>query len=157
MDISVTEPQQDLSPITELPSAENEKAAARRSFALVFSCTLIGAIAQILIKQGTAEMGAHVTLSQVARHPGLFFGFIFAMLGNLKLFGGYFFYGINTLLMALALKGRELSRLYPIIALTYVWVTLLSLGLFPDEHLSFFRVMGIAFVVGGVSVLGLKK
>jgi len=62
-----------------------------------------------------------------------------------------------TFLMAAALKGRELSRLYPIIALTYVWVTILSLFLLPDEHLNFFRSMGIAFIVGGVSVLGLKK
>lgn len=156
MDISLSEPQQDLASTPEAV-AVNDKSKARRSFLLVFSCTLIGAIAQILIKQGTAEMGAHVTLSQVARHPGLFFDFVFGMLRNLKLFGGYCFYGINTFLMALALKGRELSRLYPIIALTYVWVTLLSLGLFPEEHLNFFRISGIAFVVGGVSILGLKK
>jgi multidrug transporter EmrE-like cation transporter len=66
-------------------------------------------------------------------------------------------YGINTFLMALALKGRELSRLYPIIALTYVWVTILSLFVLPGEHMNFFRSVGIAFIVGGVSVLGMKK
>jgi len=27
----------------------------------------------------------------------------------------------------------------------------------PDEHLNFFRSAGIAFIVGGVSILGLKK
>lgn len=102
-------------------------------------------------------MGAHVTLADVAHHPALFVNFCLGMLRNLKLFSGYCLYGVNTFLMALALKGRELSRLYPIIALTYVWVTLLSLGLFPDEHLNFFRVIGIGFVVAGVSVLGLKK
>ena len=37
-----------------------------------------------------------------------------------------------------------------------VWVTFLSLFMFPDEHLKFFRVIGIAFVVGGVSILGMK-
>lgn len=62
-----------------------------------------------------------------------------------------------TFLMAAALKGRELSRLYPIIALTYVWVTILSLFLLPNEHLNFFRSIGIAFIVAGVSILGLKK
>lgn len=79
------------------------------------------------------------------------------MMTNIKLFIGYCMYGVNTFLMALALKGRELSRLYPIIALTYVWVTILSLFVLPDEHLNFFRWMGIVFIVGGVSVLGLKK
>jgi multidrug transporter EmrE-like cation transporter len=67
---------------------------------------------------------------------------------------GYCFYGINTFLMALALRGRELSKLYPIIALTYVWVTILSLFLLVGEHMNFFRGIGIAFIVGGVSVLG---
>jgi multidrug transporter EmrE-like cation transporter len=124
---------------------------------LVFFCTLIGALAQILIKRGTGQLGARVTLADVAHHPQLIFQFCIGMIRNLNLFGGYCLYGINTFLMALALKGRELSRLYPIIALTYVWVTFLSLMLFPDEHMNFFRAIGICFVVGGVSILGLKK
>lgn len=133
------------------------KSAARRSFLLVFSCTLIGALAQILVKLGASQLGTHVTLSDVARHPSLFVQFGVGMIQNPELFIGYCLYGVNTFLMALALKGRELSRLYPIIALTFVWVTVLSLVTLPDEHLNFFRVAGIAFIVGGVSVLGLKR
>jgi len=123
----------------------------------VFYCTLIGAAAQILVRLGAKALGAHITLSDVAHNPRLFFQFSFGILKNLKLFSGYCLYGVNTFLMALALKGRELSRLYPIIALTFVWVTLLSLILLADEHLNFFRSIGIAFIVGGVSILGLKK
>lgn len=130
---------------------------AKHAFLLVFSCTVIGALAQILVKQGTTQLGAHVTLGQVLRNPGLIASFFIGVLLNLKLFIGYCMYGVNTFLMALALKGRELSRLYPIIALTYVWVVILSLFLLPDEHMNFFRVIGIVFIVGGVSVLGLKK
>lgn len=141
----------------EEPLVEQAGSAARRSFLLVFSCTLIGAIAQILLKKGAGQLGAHVTLMDVAHRPALFFEFALGILKNLYLFSGYCLYGVNTFLMALALKGRELSRLYPIIALTFVWVTLLSLVMLPDEHLNFFRVAGIAFIVGGVSVLGVKK
>lgn len=139
------------------PSTLDERAEARRSFLLVFSCTLIGALAQIFVKEGTAQLGAHVTLGQVLREPVLIARFCLGIITNVKLFIGYGMYGINTFLMALALKGRELSRLYPIIALTYVWVTILSIFVLPGEHLNFFRVMGITFIVGGVSVLGLKK
>lgn len=114
-------------------------------------------MAQILIKQGSVQLGARVTLADVAHHPGLFLDFCFGILRNFRFLLGYCFYGVNTFLMAVALKGRELSRLYPIIALTYVWVTCLSLYLFPDEHLNFFRAIGIAFIVGGVSILGFKK
>ncbi len=132
-------------------------AEARRSFLLVFACTLIGALAQILVKQGTGQLGgSHITLGDVAHDPTLFFRFSVAIISNFRLFCGYCLYGVVTFLMALALKGRELSRLFPIIALTYVWVTLLSL-LVLGEHMNLFRSIGIAFIVGGVSILGLKK
>lgn len=130
-----------------------------RSFALVFACTLIGALAQIFIKEGTVSLGAlgsHVSLLQVAKHPSLFWRFSAGIFTNFKLFCGYCMYGIMTFLMALALKGRELSRLFPIIALTYVWVTMLSIAVL-GEHMNFFRSIGIVFIVGGVSILGLKK
>jgi uncharacterized membrane protein len=137
-------------------SITSEKAAARRSFLLVFFCTFIGAMAQILVKQGSGQMGAHVTLGDVVHHPSLFFQFCFGMIQNGKMFAGYCLLGVNTFLIAVALKGRELSRLYPIIALTYVWVTFLSLFMLPGEHMNFFRTLGIVFVVLGVSVLGRK-
>jgi multidrug transporter EmrE-like cation transporter len=139
-------------------AALDARAETRRSYLLVFSCTFIGALAQILIKQGTMHLsGAHLTLLDVLHRPSLFVQFCLGMITNIRLFLGYCLYGVMTFLMALALKGRELSRLYPIIALTYVWVTLLSLFVLPDEHLNFFRSAGICFIVGGVSVLGLKK
>ena len=145
------------STLIEATSFADERAQARRSFLLVFSCTLIGALAQIFVKEGTAQLGAHVTLGQVLRQPVLIVRFCLGVITNMKLFIGYGMYGINTFLMALALKGHELSRLYPIIALTYVWVTILSIFVLPGEHLNFFRTIGIVFIVGGVSVLGLKK
>jgi len=114
-------------------------------------------MAQMLIKQGTTQLGAHITLGDLLRAPSLFVRFCFGVIGNSKLFLGYMCYAVNVLLIALALRGRELSRLYPIIALTYVWVTLLSLFLLPDEHMNFFKGVGIAFIVGGVSMLGIKK
>lgn len=143
--------------VLDSPSLPSESSALRRSFLLVFCCTLIGALAQVFIKQGTSALGARVTLASVLHHPVLILQFCLGMIRNLKLFFGYALYGVNTFLMAMALKGRELSRLYPIIALTYVWVTLISLVFFPDEHMNFFRAIGIAFVVGGVSILGVKK
>lgn len=139
-------------------SVETGAESQRRSFLLVFSCTLIGALAQILVKQGTAQLGAgHMTLGQALRNPELIVTFALGVIANVRLFIGYCLYGINTFLMALALKGRELSRLYPIIALTYVWVTLLSLVVLTGEHMNFFRSIGIAFIVCGVSILGLKR
>jgi undecaprenyl phosphate-alpha-L-ara4N flippase subunit ArnE len=136
------------SPTVKTPSALN-------SFLLVFSCTIVGAAAQMLIKMGAGQLGVHLTLTQVLHDPMLVFRFGFRIAENSKLFIGYSLYGLNTILMAYALKGRELSRLYPIIALTYVWVTALSVMLL-SEHVNFFRILGITLIVGGVSILGGK-
>lgn len=55
--------------------------------------------------------------------------------------------------MVFALRDGELSILYPIIALTYVWVTILSV-LFFHESLNPLKLAGVAIVVAGVAVLG---
>lgn len=79
-----------------------------------------------------------------------------ALVTNVPLLVGYTLYGINTLLLVLALREGELSTLYPIIALTYVWVTLLSYVLL-GETPNFFKNLGITTIVVGVAVLGRGK
>jgi multidrug transporter EmrE-like cation transporter len=104
---------------------------------LVFSCTILGAAAQLLMKIGMSRFvpdGA-------------------AILTNVPLIAGYALYGINTLMLILALREGELSLLYPIIALTYVWVTLLSYLLL-REPANLYKNVGIATIVIGVTVLG---
>jgi multidrug transporter EmrE-like cation transporter len=110
----------------------------KQSIALVFVCTILGAAAQILMKIGSTHLD-HFDIMKV--------------ITNLPLFIGYALYGINTVLLMFALRDGELSKLYPIIALTYVWVTVLSVYFF-RESLSFWKVAGIAIIVAGVSVLG---
>jgi multidrug transporter EmrE-like cation transporter len=104
---------------------------------LVFCCTILGAAAQILMKIGMARF-----------HPDLG-----SLLTNLPLITGYALYGVNTLLLVLALREGELSMLYPIIALTYVWVTLLSYLLL-KEPVNVYKNVGITTIVIGVAVLG---
>ena len=82
-------------------------------------------------------------------HPTLW-----QMATNIPLMAGYSLYGISTLLLILALRKAQLSVLYPIISLTYVWVTILSVMIFGDS-MNIFKVTGLAVIIGGVSVLGL--
>jgi len=81
-------------------------------------------------------------------HPGLT-GYLMSP----HLLAGYVLYGLNTVLLVFALRDGELSILYPIIALTYVWVTVLSVAIF-HESLNPFKLAGVAVVVIGVAVLG---
>lgn len=76
-----------------------------------------------------------------------------ALVTNYPLVAGYFLYGLNTVMLVLALKDGELSMLYPIIALTYVWVTLLSYLLLREAP-NLYKNLGIGIIVIGVAVLG---
>ena len=80
--------------------------------------------------------------------PGLM-----GILTDVPLICGYSFYGLSTVLLVLALKDGELSLLYPVIALTYVWVTGLSFLVFHDT-INPFKLTGIVIIVIGVAVLG---
>ena len=75
------------------------------------------------------------------------------VLTNLALLGGLSLYGVFTVLLIFALRDGELSVIYPIIALNYVWVTILSL-IFFHETMNPFKAAGIAVIVLGVMVLG---
>jgi drug/metabolite transporter (DMT)-like permease len=75
------------------------------------------------------------------------------MLTNLPLVEGYSLYGLMTLLFIYALRDEELSFVYPIISLTYVWVTGLSVWFF-HEAVNGFKAAGVAAIVAGVFVLG---
>ena len=113
----------------------------RKGVGLVFCCTILGAAAQILLKTGANHLG----------HPTLW-----SLITNTALLGGLSLYGVSTLLLVLALKDGELSLLYPVIALTYVWVTVLSFLVFHDR-LSPIKSIGIAIIVLGVAVLGADR
>jgi multidrug transporter EmrE-like cation transporter len=115
----------------------------RRSVILVFCCTLIGAAAQVLIKSGANDLGPYDSILSTIR----------GILNNYSLLAGYSLYGINTVLLVLALRHSELSLLYPVIALTYVWVTILSKVVF-HEQFNRFKIAGVIVIVAGVALLG---
>lgn len=74
-------------------------------------------------------------------------------LTSIPIMVGFVLYGINTVMLIFALRDGELSILYPVIALTYVWVMILSM-LFFREPLNFFKAAGVLSIVAGVAVLG---
>ncbi len=112
---------------------------ARRAVGLVLCCRLLGAGAQVLIKSGANAL-PHPSVLQMITSPWLL--------------GGYCLYGMSTVLLVLALKKGQLSLLYPVISLTYVWVTILSVMVF-REVMNPFKLAGIVLIVAGVGVLGL--
>jgi drug/metabolite transporter (DMT)-like permease len=56
--------------------------------------------------------------------------------------------------MLIAFRGGELSVLYPLIALSYVWVAILS-KIFLGDMMNPFKWAGIIFIMAGVSLIGI--
>ena len=67
---------------------------------------------------------------------------------------GYCLYGISTLLLMMALRDGELSKLYPIIALTYVLGDHASPPTISMKHLNWGKVAGMLVIIGGVTLMG---
>ena len=67
--------------------------------------------------------------------------------------GGYVCLGLMTILVVLPLRRGQLSVLYPIIALTYVWVTILSPRFFEDV-MKAPKIIGLVLIIAGVSSIG---
>ena len=120
-------------------SSAARKHTSVRSIVLVVTCTIFGAIAQILVRFGADHLDSSA--------------FAHGILTNWWLLGGLCCLGFNTLLLVIALREGQLSVLYPIIALTYVWVVILSPMFFPDT-INFFKAVGVGVIVLGVSLIG---
>ncbi len=114
----------------------------RQAVLIVACCTLLIAVAQLLIKTGANRLS----------HAGLL-GTLIGIFTVPPLFAGYCLYGVFTVLFVYALRHGEVSILYPIIALGYVWVAILSAFVF-HETMNGLKMAAIATIVAGVSVLG---
>jgi multidrug transporter EmrE-like cation transporter len=128
---------------------DNASRRSNKSVFMVLGCTVFAATAQVLLKFGAN----HAMPAFAVGDTSTWMPFLMAMFGNYQLLLGYTAHSCNALLLILALKDGELSLLYPIIALTYVWVNLLSMYFF-HEPMNLWKAGGIALVIGGVALMG---
>jgi drug/metabolite transporter (DMT)-like permease len=131
-----------LSTATTPPVHTVDPAKRRQSILIVIACTLLVPVAQYLIKLGAnrlAHAGLVATLMGIFTIPPLFFG--------------YCLYGVFTVLFVYALRHGELSILYPLISLSYVWVTITAIVAF-HEHMNPLKLGGLLVIIAGVAVLG---
>lgn len=101
----------------------------------MFICTVFTALGQFFFKLSTTNLV-----------------FDLSLIYNYNLLLGLFFYGIGALLMIFALKYGELNTLYPIVSLTFIWVTLISVFIL-HETISLFKFSGIGVIIFGVFMI----
>ncbi len=112
-----------------------------KAIVLMVICTIFTSTGQILWKYGINRIDLNFLIT------------IF----NLPFILGFVFYGFGFLLMLLAFKQGELSILFPIVATSYVWVSLLSSWLFPEDVMNIWKWGGVIFILFSVSLLGLAS
>jgi multidrug transporter EmrE-like cation transporter len=136
----------------DFPAPKVHKTHGTNPVYLVLGCTVFAAAAQVLMKFGAMHTMPAMHISD----PDSVMGFLRALAGNWQLLLGYTMHACNAFLLILALRDGELSMLYPIIALTYVWVILLSMYFFHDQ-LNVWKCGGIVLVMAGVALLGVTS
>tara|TARA_Y100000310_G_scaffold337830_1_gene425910 strand:- start:970 stop:1356 length:387 start_codon:yes stop_codon:yes gene_type:complete len=100
---------------------------------LMVLTTIFTSIAQVLYKQGAEKLQFN----------------LISIITNIPLITGMALYILGAVIMIIALKGGEVSALYPIIATSYIWVSLLSMYFF-NESLNLLRWTGIFIIIAGI-------
>jgi undecaprenyl phosphate-alpha-L-ara4N flippase subunit ArnE len=100
-------------------------------------CTFLTSVAQFFYKKGAGELAFSMS--------GLFL--------NWHLYLGMLLYLSGAVLMITALRGGELSVLYPVIATAFIWVNVIS-WLWLSEPMDSFKWFGVGFIIIGISFIG---
>jgi len=101
--------------------------------------TLLGGFGALLIKKGSAIFNFNIK----------------KQIRNWKLISGGLFYLIANIITLYAYKLENLSVLYPIVGLSYVWAALFS-KIFLKEKLNKWKLTGFGLIFLGVILMGLS-
>ena len=110
-----------------------------RAIILSLFCALLGSIGQTFFKLGSRKIA----------------GNLFSWIINWQIILGMCLYGLSAILFIVALKYGKLSILYPIIASSYIWVTLIS-KYFLKEQINYFNWIGVFLIICRVFMIALK-
>ena len=105
---------------------------------LVVFGSILGSFGPILLKKGSETFSLNLKL----------------LIKNYYLIGGTLLYMLGTVIFITALRGGELSILYPLVSVTYIWVSFLSIK-FLKEKMNKYKWIGIILIIIGVSFIGL--
>ena len=105
--------------------------------ALMVVCTLFLATSQFLMKTASERFSLSIE----------------GILLNWPFLAGLVIAGLAAVIMTVAFKHGDMSLLFPIIALSFVWTTFIAAVVF-GEHIGTFVYVGIWLIIMGVIVLG---
>jgi uncharacterized membrane protein len=109
------------------------------AMALAVLVSIIGTIAAVFVKRGSKTFSFNPL----------------KLIRNYKLIFGFFLYGVSSILFILALRGGELSILFPLLSLGYIWIGFVSIK-FLGERMTTLKWVGITFILAGVISIGMS-
>jgi drug/metabolite transporter (DMT)-like permease len=114
---------------------------------IVALATLFSGFGPVFMKKGAAKFTLNPV--KIFRKPSLLFKNYGVILGCL-------FFAVSSIMFVIGLKYGELSVLYPLTSLTYIWTCLLSTKML-KEKMSRGKWFGIACIIIGVVLIGLGR
>ncbi|MFQ5620237.1 MAG: EamA family transporter [Candidatus Nanoarchaeia archaeon] len=113
-------------------------ATALWAVGLVVTTGVASAIGAILLKIGSDRL--KLTIRDIIKNYHLIIGVIF--------------YAVSVFMFVPALKGGDISVLYPLISLNYIWVALLS-SRYLGERMNRQKWLAIVLIILGVTLIGI--
>jgi len=108
--------------------------------ALVVVGSFIGSFGAVLLKAGAGRLERS----------------IHSVITNWRLGAGVVLYGLSSVFFVLATTKGELTILYPLVSLGYLW-TLIWAKLFFAEPLTRYKFLGVGLILAGVFMLKLSS
>lgn len=107
---------------------------------LVSIASFIGSLGAVFLKAGAGRL-----------HDGWIY-----LVWNPRLIVGVVLFCASSLFYILAVRQGELSILYPLVSLSYIWAVLWS-RLFLGERLNRGKALGLALILCGIVFIGIGK
>ncbi len=107
------------------------------AMAMMFFLTFLTSTAQIFWKFGVEDLQYN----------------LISIITNWYIIIGILLYVIAGTMMIVSFRGGDVSVLYPIVATSYIWVSLLSIY-FLNEVMNLFKWLGVFIIFGGIVLIG---
>jgi uncharacterized membrane protein len=112
------------------------------SIILLFS-TIVGAFGAVFLKLGSRRLHVSLTLHALG-----------TLVKNGKLMLGIFLYAGASIFFIISLKLGDLSIVYPMTSMGYIFITILSAWIL-KERINVYKIVGIACIIAGVILVTL--
>ncbi|MBS3102121.1 EamA family transporter [Candidatus Woesearchaeota archaeon] len=107
------------------------------AMSLMFFITFLTSTAQIFWKFGSEKLSFD----------------LLALITNWQIIAGILIYAVAGTLMIISFRGGDVSVLYPIVATSYIWVSILSIY-FLNEAMNIFKWLGVFIIFSGIALIG---